>query len=81
MKQRRNPTGVEEEILKFLGNKVELKGNKLKQAFEKLLKAIKALENNRFETRAFAYFDLISWIESKLENKTMSDIIARKNSD
>jgi len=79
MKQRRNLTGVEEEILKFLGNKVELKGNKLKQEFEKLLKAIKTLENNRFETRAFAYFDLISWIESKLENKTMSEIIARKN--
>jgi hypothetical protein len=81
MKQRRNLTGVEEEILKFLGNKVELKGNKLKQEFEKLLQAIKTLENNRFETRAFAYFDLISWIESKLENKTMAEIIARKNSD
>ncbi len=80
MKQLKNLTGVEEEILKFLGNKVELKGNKLKQAFEKLLKEIRTLENSRFETRAFAYFDLISWIESKLENKTMAEIIARKNS-
>jgi len=79
MKNRRNLSGVEEEILKFLRSKVELKGNKLKEEFEKLLRAIKALESNRFETRAFAYFDLISWIESKLENKTMVEIIARKN--
>jgi hypothetical protein len=81
MKQLKNLTGVEEEILKFLRNKEELKGNKLKQEFGKLLKAIKAMENNRFETRAFAYFDLISWIESKLENKTMAEIIASKNPD
>jgi hypothetical protein len=40
---------------------------------------IKHLEKNPFETRAFAYLDIISWVESKVYNKTMSEIIREKN--
>ena len=36
------------------------------------------LEKNRFETRAFAYLDIISWVESKVYAKPMSEIIRDK---
>ncbi|MEP6684140.1 MAG: hypothetical protein ABJA35_12805, partial [Parafilimonas sp.] len=45
---------------------------------ENFLFRIKHLEKNRFETRAFAYLDVISWIESKVYEKPMSEIIHEK---
>jgi hypothetical protein len=50
----------------------------IKTELEKLLSKIKHLEYNRFETRSFAYLDIISWLESKLQDKTMSEIIYAK---
>jgi hypothetical protein len=50
----------------------------LKAEFEKFLEKIKHFEKNRFETRAFAYLDLISWVESKVSQKPMSEIIREK---
>jgi hypothetical protein len=45
---------------------------------EALLEKIKHLEKNRFETRAFAYLDIISWLESKVYEKPMGTIIGQK---
>jgi hypothetical protein len=39
---------------------------------------LKKLEKNRFQTRSFAYLDIISWIESKLSDKPMSVVINEK---
>jgi hypothetical protein len=79
MQQLKNMTVVEEELVKFLRNKVGLKGKELKKALEDLLAKIKAYEKNRFETRAFAYFDIISWLEARINNTTMSEVIKKKN--
>ena len=50
----------------------------LKQELETFLQKIKKFEKNRFETRAFAYLDIISWVESKVYQKPMSEIIRQK---
>jgi hypothetical protein len=39
---------------------------------------IKYLENNRFETRSFVYLDIVSWVESKVYNKPIGEIIHKK---
>jgi RNase P/RNase MRP subunit POP5 len=36
------------------------------------------LEKNTYEKRAFLYLDIISWLESKIENRKISDIIKEK---
>ena len=69
---------VEEEIFKFLRNAFHLSARKIKPEFEKLLHKIKQFEKSRFETRAFAYLDIISWVESKVYEKTMGEIIHEK---
>jgi hypothetical protein len=74
-----NLTVVEEEMFKFLGGSLNLSRHKLKPAFEKFLQKIKHLEKNRFETRAFAYLDIISWVESKVYEKPMSVILRDKH--
>jgi hypothetical protein len=78
MARMENLTVVEEEMFKFLGISMKLSRYKLRPELEKFLQKIKHLEKNRFETRAFAYLDVISWVESKVYNKTMSEILHEK---
>jgi hypothetical protein len=78
MAKMENLSLVEEEILKFLRRSFHLSKNRIKEEFDKLLEKLKSLERNRFETRAFMYLDFISWLESKLRNVPVQDIIREK---
>jgi len=73
-----NLTVIEEEVFAFIRNTFHLSPRKLKPEFEKLLNKVKGLEKNRFETRAFAYLDIISWLESKVHQKPMHLVIQEK---
>jgi tetratricopeptide (TPR) repeat protein len=78
MDKKQNLTVVEEELLKFLRKPFNSTRAIMQQELEKLLSKIKGLEKNRFETRAFAYLDIISWLESKVQRTTMADILQQK---
>jgi hypothetical protein len=77
MLRMKNLTVVEEAIFRFLKRGYP-DTRQIRSAFQDLLNQIKGLEKNRFETRAFAYLDIISWLESKVSNKTMGEIIGEK---
>jgi hypothetical protein len=79
MRQHTNLTLVEEELVQFLRDKVQLTGAPFKEALVELLDKIRIYEKNRFETRAFAYFDVISWLEARIKGITMSQVILEKN--
>jgi hypothetical protein len=78
MAKMENLTVVEEEMFRFLRHSFQVTRQELKQELEKFLHKIKQFEKSRFETRAFAYLDIISWVEGKVYNKPMSEIIAGK---
>jgi hypothetical protein len=78
MAKMKNLSVVEEEIFKFIRSSFKLSPKQLRPALEDFLYKIKHLEQNRFETRAFAYLDVISWVESKVYNKSMSEIVHEK---
>lgn len=78
MAKMQNLTVVEEEMFKFLRNSFHLSRTKLKAEFENFLKTLKKLENDRFQTRSFAYLDIISWVESKVYEKPLSTVIHEK---
>ncbi|MEO8721698.1 MAG: hypothetical protein ABI297_02195 [Ginsengibacter sp.] len=78
MAKMQNLSLVEEEMFKFLRKSFYLSAKKLKPEFENLLKKIKELETSKFETRAFAYLDIVSWLESKVDNKKTYEIIREK---
>jgi len=78
MAKMKNLTAVEEAMFKFLRQSIPLSPRQLKPEFEKLLHTIKHLENDRFQTRSFAYIDIISWVESKVYNKPMAAVIHEK---
>ena len=78
MAKMQNLTVVEEGMFQFLRKSFNLTTRQLKPELEKFLQKIKHLEKSRFETRAFAYLDIISWLESKVSNKPMGTIINEK---
>ena len=69
---------VEEEMFIFLRRSFKVEQKALKSEFEKLLDKLKRYEGNRFEARAFAYLDVISWLESKIEDVPVMEIIRKK---
>jgi hypothetical protein len=78
MAKMKNLTAVEEAVFKFLRLSIKLTSRELKPELEKFLQAIKHLEKDRFQTRSFAYLDIVSWVESKVYNKPMGSIIHEK---
>lgn len=78
MAKMQNMSVVEEALFAFLRKSLTVKPNKLKPEFEKLLQKLKQLENRPFETRAFMYLDVISWLESKIGNLPVQDVVRKK---
>jgi hypothetical protein len=78
MARLNNLTVVEEEIFTFLRHSTKVRPKELKPELKRFLEKIKHLEKNRFETRSFAYLDIISWVESKVYEIPMEEIIHNK---
>ena len=78
MARMKNLTVVEEEIFTFLRHSTKVRPKELINELKQFLEKIKHLEKNRFETRSFAYLDIISWVESKVYGRPMSEIIRNK---
>ncbi|PZX93478.1 hypothetical protein DOS84_11515 [Flavobacterium aquariorum] len=69
---------VQKEIIRFLKNLSNLYPSDIKKEFIKMRERFIELEKNTYEKRAFLYLDIISWLESKIENRKISDIIKEK---
>ncbi|TDE27519.1 MULTISPECIES: hypothetical protein [Flavobacterium] len=69
---------VQKEIIKFLKNLNAIYPTDIKKEFIKMRARFIELEKNTYEKRAFLYLDIISWLESKIENRKISDIIKEK---
>jgi hypothetical protein len=82
-----NLSTVEEVLFNFLKKSIQKYGragvagmNKedLKLAFEELVQILRPLEQNKLESRAFMYLDIISWLESRIQEKDVQTIIKEK---
>ena len=69
---------VQKEMIKFLRNLGNIYPNELRNEFLKLYTELKKYENHPYEKRAFLYLDILSWLESHLYNKPVSQIIREK---
>ena len=78
MYKMENLSTVEVAVFAFIRNSFKLSPRELKPAFEKLLVQLKELEHDRFETRAFMYLDIISWLESKISATPVQTVIRIK---
>jgi len=69
---------VQKEIINFIRELQDMFPHDLKKAFIKLHKNLKRYEDDPFERRSFLYLDIISWLESKIQNKPVAQIIEEK---
>ncbi len=69
---------VQNEMIKFIKSLQDIYPHDLKKAFIKLHDTLIKFEEAPFEKRAFLYLDIISWLESKIENKPVAQIIKNK---
>ncbi len=72
---------VQKEMIKFLKNLGQIYPHELKASFVDLHKELKKYENHPYEKRAFLYLDILSWLESRIQNKTVAAIVKEKAKD
>lgn len=69
---------VQNEVLKFLRKALYLNDRELRKAFLILKNKLEMLADHPYEKRSFLYLDIISWLESKLTDKHVGEIIREK---
>ncbi|MCB4806681.1 hypothetical protein LG651_00345 [Tamlana sp. 62-3] len=69
---------VQKEFIKFLRRLGDIYPHEVKNEFIKLHKKLKEYENDPYQSRAFLYLDIISWLETKIEGKPIDVIIQNK---
>jgi len=69
---------VQKEFIKFLRGLGDIYPHEVKNEFIKLHKKLKEYENDPYQSRAFLYLDIISWLESKIQNRPIGLVIRNK---
>ena len=69
---------VQQKFITFLRSLSNIYPHELKSAFINLHKELKVFENHPYEKRSFMYLDIISWLESKIENVSVESIVRKK---
>jgi len=69
---------VQKEMIKFLRGLGDIYPQDIKKEFQKLHAKLKELEADPYERRSFLYLDIISWLESNIEGRSIPEIIQEK---
>jgi hypothetical protein len=75
MSKLQNLSIVEKEIFSFLRNSFRLNKRQIKNEFTRLHAELKSIKDNPQESRSFMYLDILSWLESKIENIPVQEVI------
>ena len=69
---------VQMAMIRFVKGLGDIYPHELKTAFEGLYQELKQYENDPYERRSFLYLDILSWLESKIKNKPIAEVIKEK---
>ena len=69
---------VQKEFIKFLRGLGDIYTHEVKNEFIKLHKKLKEFEDDPYQSRAFLYLDIISWLESKIQKRPIGLVIRNK---
>jgi hypothetical protein len=71
-------TDMKRELFAFFRKLNNLATLELKKEFQVLYERLKPYENHPYERRTFYYFDLISWLKSKITGRNFGDIVRER---
>lgn len=74
----KNLQEVQKTLISSIKNLGDLYPHEFKKEFKRVHSELKQFENHPYEKRAFLYLDIMSWLESKIENKPVADVIKAK---
>ena len=78
--KRENLQQYHKYILNFLKHvSPNISQEEMNREFENLRRQLLPLESNPYEKRAFIYFDIISWLEGRIQNRPVQEIIQEKS--
>jgi len=69
---------VQKEMIKFIKNLQNIYPHEIKKAFKELHAKLSQYEDDPYESRAFLYLDILSWLESNIESKPIGQVIRDK---
>ncbi len=69
---------VQKDMIGFLKGLGDIYPHEIKKEFIKLYEKLKIYEDDPYERRSFLYLDILSWLESKIQNKPVAEIIKDK---
>jgi hypothetical protein len=69
---------VQKEMIKFIRNLQNIYPHEIKKAFKELHSKLSQYEDDPYESRAFLYLDILSWLESNIESKPIGQVIRDK---
>jgi len=69
---------VQRTLFNFFRNNLDVKKQELTHSLHALRKEVIRLEKNPFEGRTFHHLDIIAWIDSRIEGKTVGEVIRKR---
>ncbi|MEZ4985758.1 MAG: hypothetical protein R2795_12110 [Saprospiraceae bacterium] len=69
---------IQREIFHFIRKTPRMRQSELRVEFVSLKEKLVKLENQPYSRRPFLYLDIISWLESKIEDTTVQEVVRRK---
>jgi hypothetical protein len=69
---------VEKEIFAFLRNSFRLSKAQIREEFARLLQDLQKIKDNPHESRSFMYLDILSWLESKIRDIPVQEVISQR---
>ena len=69
---------VQEEVLKFLRNLRSMEPEYLRKKFVGLRDRLLEIQKKPYQRRAFLYLDIIGWLESKIDQKPIQEVIRER---
>ncbi len=77
LKKMHDLNKVQKAILHFFNRLMNADSAKEKELFHAFLPELQALSRDHYEQQAFIYFDIISWVKSKVHGIPLSQVIAQ----
>jgi hypothetical protein len=74
-KKMKKLTDVERATFDFVQHSFGYPPREIRDRLQKFHDKVQLMEKSRFETRSFAYLDIISWADSKLTGKSMESVM------
>lgn len=69
---------VQTEILRFLRRSLSSRPRDVVESFLELRDKLKVVSMDKYARRSYQYLDIISWLESKINNKPVEEVIKEK---